>query len=166
MFPGKCAKNLTFFSQPTKIMQNKVFKKNLLVQNVLDASVNFQADGDILVLPCPWESDKEVTNGERVRFRGGIEVDPDGRTRVKRYRDGMNGQKHEVLFETPHGAVKMTRPQYHPSDNGRRRKDEEFVYVMFKFPKKYGATLTSTCFDEEADIIKSYFKTRKEETIW
>ena len=147
-------------------MQNKVFKKNLLVQNVLDASVNFQADGDILVVPCPWEDDKQVTNGERVRYRGGVEVGPDGRTRVKRYRDGMNGQKHDVLFETLHGAVKMTRPQYHPSDNGRRRKDQEYVYITFKFPKKYGLSLTKTSFEEEADEVLSYFKTRKEETIW
>ena len=146
-------------------MQNKVFKKNLLVQNVLDTSVNFQADGDILVVPCPWEDDKQVTNGERVRYRGGIEVDADGRTRVKRYNEGT-GPIHELLYETPHGAVKMTRPQYSPSDNGYRRFSKEFVYVTFKFPKKYGAALARECFEKEADEILSYLKTRKEETIW
>ncbi len=140
-------------------MQNKVFKKKLLVQNVLDASVNFQANGDILVFPCPWESDKQVTNGERVRYQGGIEVDADGRTRVKRYNVGANGPRHDVLFETTHGVVKMTRPQYHPSDNGRRRMDEEFIYVTFKFPKNYGGPLMKTCFEEEADEILSYLKT-------
>ena len=145
----------------------KQFKNDLLLQDVkMDACANFTMNGDILVVPCPWEDDKQVTNGSRVRYRGGIEVDPDGRTRVKRYNDGMNGQKHDVLFETPHGVVKMTRPQYHPSDNGRRRKDEEYVYVTFKFPKTYGAALTTAFFDEEADIIKSFLKTRKEETIW
>ena len=166
MFPGKCAKNLTFFSQFQLKMQQKNLKKDLLVQNVLDASVNFQANGNILVMPCPWESDKQVTNGERVRFRGGIEVDADGRTRVKRYNDGENGPKHDVLYETTHGCVKMTRPQYHPCDNGRRRKYQEFVYVTFKFPKNYGGPLTRTCFKEETDEILSYLKTRKEETIW
>ena len=44
-------------------------------QNVqMDGSINFQTNGDINVYPCPWESDKEVTSGERVRYEGGIEV--------------------------------------------------------------------------------------------
>ena len=165
MFLGKCAKILTFFSQFQLKMKQQHFNKDLLVQNVLDASVNFQANGNILVMPCPWESDKQVTNGERVRFRGGIEVDADGRTRVKRYNDGENGPKHDVLYETPHGALKITRPQ-HRSDNGRRNICREYVYVMFKFPKNYGGPLTRTCFKEETDEILSYLKTRKEETIW
>ncbi len=148
------------------MINNKNYKKNLLMQNVLDASVNFQTNGNILVVPCPWESDKEVTNGKRVHYKGGIEVDADGRTRVKRYNIGKNGPMHNVLFETAHGVVKMTRPQYHPSENGYRRKNKEFVYVTFKFPKKYGAALTRSCFEEESDEILSYLKTRKEETVW
>ena len=48
----------------------------------------------------------------------------------------------------------------------RRRMDEEYVYVTFKFPKKYGLALTKALYEEEADEIMSYFKTRKEETIW
>ena len=131
----------------------------------MDASVNFQLNGNMLIVPCPWESDKEVTNGERVRYRGGIEVDADGRTRVKRYKDGSKGPLHETLYETAHGAVKMTRPQIRPY-NGRRRIDEEYVYVTFKFPKKYGLALTKALYEEEADEMMSYFKTRKEETIW
>ena len=131
----------------------------------MDGSINFQTNGDINVYPCPWESDKEVTNGSRVRYRAGIEVDADGRTRVKRYNDGKNGPKLETLYETPHGAVKMTRPQVRPGD-GHRRITEEFVYVTFKFPKKYGLALTKALYEEEADQIMSYFKTRKEETIW
>ena len=59
------------------------FKKQLLVQNVhMDANANFMVNGDIHIVPCPWEADKEVTNGERVRYRAGIEVDADGRTRI------------------------------------------------------------------------------------
>ena len=147
-------------------MKTQTFKKQLLQQNVqMDGSVNFQTNGDINFYPCPWEDDKEVTNGERVRYRGGIEVDADGRTRVKRYNDGKNGPKYETLYETAHAKIQMTRPQIRPS-NGRRRMDEEFVYVTFKFPKKYGLALTKTLFEEEADEIMSYLKTRKEETIW
>ena len=147
-------------------MKPTFFRPQILQQNVqMDGSINFQTNGDINVYPCPWEDEKQVTGGERVRYRAGIEVDADGRTRVKRYNDGLQGPKHDVLYETPHGAVKITRPLYR-SDNGHRRLKDEFVYVTFKFPKKYGLTLTKALYEEEADQIMSYFKTRKEETIW
>ena len=143
-------------------MITRDFRKQILQQNVkMDGSINFMANGDINVYPCPWEDQKQVTNGERVHYRGGISVDADGRTRVKRYNDGANGPMHETLYETP----KMTRPQVRPGD-GRRRISEEFVYVTFKFPKKYGLALTKALYEEEADQILSYLKTRKEETIW
>ena len=133
----------------------------------MDASVNFQLNGNMLIVPCPWEDDKQVTNGSRVKYRAGIEVDADGRTRVKRYNVGKNGPMHDTLYETPHGAVKMTRPIYGTSHGKRqRRMDQEYVYVTFKFPKKYGLALTKALYEEEADEIMSYLKTRKEETIW
>ena len=145
-------------------MENQ--KKQILQQNVqMDGSINFMTNGDINVYPCPWEDEKQVTGGERVRYRAGIEVDADGRTRVKRYNDGLQGPKHDVLYETPHGAVKITRPLYR-SDNGHRRLKDEYVYITFKFPKKYGLALTKALYEEEADQILSYLKTRKEETIW
>ena len=141
-------------------------RKQLLQQNVqMDGSINFQANGDINIYPCPWEEGKPVTDGGRVHYSGGIDVDADGRTRVKRYNVGANGPKYDTLFETPHGAVKMTRPQIRPGD-GHRRITEESVYVMFRFPKKYGLALTKALYQEEADQIMSYLKTRKEETIW
>ena len=156
----------------SETMNTTKFQEQILQNAVqMDASVNFQLNGNILIVPCPWEEDKQVTNGERVRYRGGIEVDADGRTRVKRYRDGSKGPLHETLYETAHGAVKITRPIYRKSDScghraGERRMDQEFVYVTFKFPKKYGLALTKALYEEEADEIMSYFKTRKEETIW
>ena len=147
-------------------MKPTFFRPQILQQNVqMDGSINFMTNGDINVYPCPWEDEKQVTGGERVRYRAGIEVDADGRTRVKRYNDGSKGPLHETLYETPHGAVKITRPLYR-SDNGRRRLKDEYVYVTFKFPKKYGLALTRALYEEEADQIMSYFKTRKEETIW
>ena len=147
-------------------MKPTFFRPQILQQNVqMDGSINFMTNGDINVYPCPWEDEKQVTGGERVRYRAGIEVDADGRTRVKRYNNGLQGPKHDVLYETPHGVVKITRPLYR-SDNGRRRLKEEYVYVTFKFPKKYGLALTKALYEEEADQILSYLKTRKEETIW
>ena len=147
-------------------MKPTFYRPQILQQNVqMDGSINFMTNGDINVYPCPWEDEKQVTGGERVRYRAGIEVDADGRTRVKRYNDGLQGPKHDVLYETPHGAVKITRPLYR-SDNGRRRLKDEYVYITFKFPKKYGLALTKALYEEEADQILSYLKTRKEETIW
>ena len=147
-------------------MKPTFFRPQILQQNVqMDGSINFMTNGDINVYPCPWEDEKQVTGGERLRYRAGIEVDADGRTRVKRYNDGLQGPKHDVLYETPHGAVKITRPLYR-SDNGHRRLKDEYVYVTFKFPKKYGLALTKALYEEEADQILSYLKTRKEETIW
>ena len=164
--------HLPCLAKTLQIMRKQTFKKQLLLQNVqMDGSVNFQANGDINVYPCPWEDDKQVTDGARVRYRAGIEVDADGRTRVKRYRDGMNGPMHDVIFETPHGAVKITRPIYRKSDCGRHKAGErligdEFVYVTFKFPKKYGVALMKALLQEEHEEVMSYLKTRKEETVW
>ena len=147
-------------------MKTTKFEERILLQAVkMDGSINFQTNGDINIYPCPWEDDKEVTDGTRVKYRAGIEVDQDGRTRVKRYNDGKNGPKLETLYESAHGAVKMTRPQIRPY-NGRRRMDEEFVYVTFKFPKNYGLALTKALYAEESDEMMAFFKTRKEETVW
>ena len=169
MFPGKCAKIPTFrLANSIPKMTQKEFKKQLLLQNVqMDGAINFQTDGDINIYPCPWEDDKQVTDGTRVNYKAGVSVDDDGHTRVKRYNVGKNGPMHDVLFETPHGVVKMTRP-IHDSNRGKRRRrmDQEYVYVTFKFPKKYGLALTKAMYEDESDQIMSYMKTRKEETIW
>ena len=149
-------------------MNPEKFNEQILNNAVqMDASVNFQLNGNMLIVPCPWEDDKEVTDGSRVNYKAGVSVDADGRTKVKRYDVGKNGPMHDTLYETAHGAVKMTRPIYGSSHGKRqRRKDQEYVYVTFKFPKKYGLALTKALYQEEADEIMSYFKTRKEETVW
>lgn len=144
-------------------MRKQTFKKQLLLQNVqMDGSVNFQMNGDINVYPCPWEDDKQVTDGARVRYRAGIEVDADGRTRVKRYNDGKNGPMYKTLYETAHGAVMCTRGR----TKSTRRPSEEKIVVKLVFPRRYGLALTKAMYQEETDEIMSYLKTRKEETIW
>lgn len=56
-------------------MNSQKFQEQIFQNAVqMDASVNFQLNGNMLIVPCPWEDDKQVTNGERVRYRGGIEV--------------------------------------------------------------------------------------------
>ena len=133
----------------------------------MDASINFKMCGDINIFPCPWEDDKQVTDGSRVNYKAGVSVDADGRTKVKRYNVGKNGPMHDTLYETAHGALKMTRPIYGSSHGKRqRRKDQEYVYVTFKFPKNLGLALMKSLYAEEADEVMSFLKTRKEETIW
>ena len=142
-------------------MKNINFRKQLLVQNVqMDGSVNFQTNGDINVYPCPWESDKVVTNGNRVKYEGGIEVDADGRTRIKRWNRGARGPMYETIFETTHASVKITREdsKHHPN-RGR-------VKIDFSFPKKYPLELVKQLFREETLEIAAWLMTRKTNTLW
>ena len=147
----------TSLSQNQKIMIKNSFKKQILQQNVkMDGSINFQANGDINVYPCPWESDKKVTNGERVCYEGGIEVDADGRTRVKRWNRGSRGPMYETIFESAHAAVKITREK---SNRGR-------VKIDFSFPKKYPLELMKQLFRDETLEIAAWLMTRKTNTLW
>lgn len=144
-------------------MNAQKFQEEILNNAVqMDASVNFQLNGNMLIVPCPWESDKEVTDGARVRYQAGIEVDADGRTIVKRHNIGMNGPMYKTLYETAHGAVLCTRGR----TKSTRRPSEEKIVVKLVFPRRYGLALTKAMYQEETDEIMSYFKTRKEETIW
>ena len=144
-------------------MNAQKFQEEILNNAVqMDASVNFQLNGNILIVPCPWESDKEVTDGARVRYQAGIEVDADGRTIVKRHNVGMNGPMYKTLYETAHGAVLCTRGR----TKSTRRPSEEKIVVKLVFPRRYGLALTKAMYQEETAEIMSYFKTRKEETIW
>ena len=122
----------------------------------MDGSINFQTNGDINVFPCPWEQDKEVTNGSRVRYEGGIEVDADGRTRVKRWNRGSRGPMYETIFETAQAAVKLTRET---TNRGR-------VKIDFSFPKKYPLELMKQLFREETLEIAAWLMTRKTNTLW
>jgi hypothetical protein len=144
-------------------MNAQKFQEEILNNAVqMDASVNFQLNGNMLIVPCPWESDKEVTDGARVRYQAGIEVDADGRTIVKRHNVGMNGPMYKTLYETAHGAVLCTRGR----TKSTRRPSEEKIVVKLVFPRRYGLALTKAMYQEETDEIMSYFKTRKEETVW
>ena len=176
MFPGKCAKIPTFFSQTTQNMEtvNNSYKQQILHDVQMDTQTTFMNNGDINIYPCMWEQDKAPVTADGkglIRYRAGVMVEEDGRTRMKRYRDGLNGPKYETLFETAHGAVKATRPWIRKTAAGghkvgERMLNKEHVYVTFKFPKKYGRALIMSLYQEEVDQIMSYLKTRREETIW
>ena len=124
-------------------MKQTSFKKQLLQQNVkMDGSVNYMVNGDINIVPCPWESDKEVTDGQRIRYKAGVELDADGRTRVKRVNEGSKGPMYKTLYETAHGAVMCTRGRTKSS----RRLSEEKIVVKLVFPRRYGLALTKALY--------------------
>ena len=142
-------------------MRKEFLTKQLLLQNVqMDGSINYMVNGDINIQPCPWEQDKQVTEGRPVYYRANLEVLPDGQTRVKAKRTGRIGPLYQTLFETAHGTVKIVpqRKQRHP--------EREQLIVEFKFPRRYGLELTKKLYEEESDQIMSYFKTRKEDCLW
>ena len=142
-------------------MKPTIFKKHILQQNVqMDGSINFQTNGDINVYPCPWESDKEVTSGSRVRYEGGIEVDADGRTRVKRWNRGSRGPMYEIIFETAHASVKITR------ENSKHNPNRGRVKIDFSFPKKYPLELMKQLFREETIEVAAFLAIRKTNTLW
>ena len=163
MFPGKCAKNLNFFSQTTLIMEkaSNSYKQQILHDVQMDTQTTFMNNGDIHIYPCSWEFDKAPVTAEGkplVRYRAGVMVEEDGRTLMKRYRDGMNGPRYETIFETAHADVKRTREMNH----GQRG----CLKVEFRFPRRYPLSLMKSLFSEETEEIIAYFNSRKEETIW
>ena len=145
----------------------KNFKKQLLLQNVkMDGSVNFHANGNINFYPCPWENDKQVTRGGLVETKGRMAIEEDGTSSFKAYRSNT-GPRRQLLYSTRHATVEATGPIYRAgSPNRRRRLNMESIYVTFKFPKNLGLSLTKVLFEEEADEVLAYLKTRKEETVW
>ena len=145
----------------------KRFMKQLLLQNVkMDGSVNFHANGDINFYPCPWENDKQVTYGGKIETRGRMAVQEDGTSIFKAYRKNT-GPRRELLYSTRHAVVEANHPIYRSDRKSKvRRLDMENIYVTFKFPKNLGLSLTKIFFEEEADEVMAYFKTRKEETVW
>ena len=155
-----------FISQNSNQIMQKNFKKQLLLQNVkMETQTMFHANGDINIYPCGWEN-QQVTSGGKREPRGRMTIEEDGTSHFKAYRSGT-GPKRVHLFSTRHATVEMTRPLYvNDRKYPRRRLDMEHVYVTFKFPKNLGLALTKAIYQEEADEVMAYFKTRKEETVW
>ena len=165
MFPGKCAKNLTFFSQTTQNMkkENNSYKQQILHDVQMDTQTTFMNNGDINIYPCLWEQDKAPVTAEGkgiVRYRAGVMVEEDGRTRLKRYRDGMKGPKYETFFQTAHADVKRTR------ENSKHHPHRGCLKVEFRFPRRYPLSLMKSLFIQESEEVMAYLNSRKEETVW
>ena len=141
--------------------ENNSYKQQILHDVQMDTQTTIMNNGDINIYPCSWEADKAPVTAEGktlVRYRAGVMVEEDGRTRVKRFRDGMNGPKYETIFETAHADVKRTREMNH----GQRG----CLKVEFRFPRRYPLSLMKSLFCEETEEIMAYLNSRKEETVW
>ncbi len=95
-----------------------------------------------------------------VRYRAGVMVEEDGRTRMKRYRDGKNGPKYETIFQTAHADVKRTR------ENSKHHPHRGCLKVEFRFPRRYPLSLMKSLFIQESEEVMAYLNSRKEETVW
>ena len=140
---------------------NNSYKQQILHDVQMDTQTTFMNNGDINIYPCQWEQDKApvTANGcKRISYRAGVTVDEDGRTLMKRYRDGINGSKYETLFQTAHADVKRTREMNH----GKRG----CLKVEFRFPRRYPLSLMKSLYSQESEEIMAYFNSRKEETVW
>ncbi len=146
--------------------QNIIQAQQILAGEIgMDTHTKFHVNGDVNIYPCPW-TDEQVTSGGCKRPKGRMTIEEDGTSYFKAYRTNT-GPKRIPLFSTRHAAVEMTRPIYRTDCPGRvRRLNMEYVYVTFKFPKNLGLALMKALYQEEADEVMSYLKTRKEETVW
>ena len=145
-------------------MQNKNFKQTILQNVEMDTQTSFIANGDIMIYPCNWEADKAPVTADgqrRGNYKAGVAVDEYGKTLVKRYNIGKNGSKYEVIYETAHAEVKMTRPW-----KQHRFLNREKVIVDFKFPRKYPLSLMKQMFYQECEQIMAFLNSRKEDTLW
>ena len=82
---------------------NNSYKQQILHDVQMDTQTTFMNNGDINIYPCLWEQDKAPVTADGkglIRYRAGVMVEEDGRTRMKRYHDGLNGPKYETLFQT------------------------------------------------------------------
>ena len=141
--------------------ENSSYKQQILNDVQMDTQTTFMNNGDINIYPCSWEGDKAPVTAYGkpiVRYRAGVTVVDEGRTVVKRFRDGLNGPKYEVIYQTAHADVKRTREMNH----GRRG----CLKVEFRFPRRYPLSLMKSLFYKESEEIMAYFNSRKEETVW
>ena len=141
--------------------ENNSYKQQILNDVQMDTQTTFMNNGNISIHVCPWEQDKAPVTADGkplVRYRAGVTVVDEGRTVVKRFRDGLNGPKYEVIFQTAHADVKRTRELNH----GRRG----CLKVEFRFARRYPLSLIKSLIRVESEEIMCYLNSRKEETVW
>ena len=148
MFPGKCAKIPTFFSQQFRTMK----QKNIFIQNLqMETQTVFNQNGNIHIYPCDFEAGQHIVRvGDRASQKGRMVTEDDGTSHFHAYAKD-SGHRYNTLFRTAHGEVKETR---------------ENVIFQLRFPKRMGKALIESLYHEETDEQAAFIKTRQTETQW
>jgi hypothetical protein len=134
----------------------KMTKKDSKVQQILagnvkmDTCTSFYANGDVNIMPCPWECEKQVTDGGRRQPKGRMTIEEDGTSHFRAYAKD-SGSRYNTLFRTAHGEVKETR---------------DSVICQLRFPKKLGKALIESLYSEETEEQGAFIKTRRTEIQW
>ena len=131
-------------------------KKNSKVQQILagnvkmDTCTSFYANGDVNILPCPWEYEKQVTDGGRRQPKGRMTIEEDGTSFFRAYRHN-SGSRYEHLFMTANGELKRTKR-----------------HLIVKLVLPIGISrlkVIETLLDQMQEMVH-YIQTLKEQTIW
>ncbi len=148
MFPGKCARNPTFFSQFNPQMIKKVFIGNLQ----METQTVFTENGNINIYPCSFELGHHIVAGGMTEAsqKGRMVTDESGTSHFTPYAKD-SGSRYNTLFRTAHGEMKETRNS---------------VIFQLRFPKKLGKALIESLYGEETQEQAAFIKTRQTETIW
>ena len=152
MFPGKCAKIPTFFSQFDSTMQKKKSKvQQILAGSVkMDTCTSFFANGDVNILPCPWECDKHVTDGGRRQPKGRMTIEEDGTSHFRAYRHN-SGSRYTHLYMTENGEMKRTRTN---------------LIVKLVLPLGIGRIKIIETLMSQVQEIVNYIRSLKDNTCW
>ena len=131
-------------------------KKDSKVQQILagnvkmDTCTSFYANGDVNIMPCPWECDKQVTAGGRRQPKGRMTIEEDGTSFFRAYRHN-SGSRYEHLYMTENGELKRTRTN---------------LIVKLVLPLGIGRIKMIEALTTQIHEIINYIRSLKDNTCW
>ena len=134
----------------------KMTKKDSKVQQILagnvkmDTCTSFYANGDVNIMPCPWECDKQVTAGGRRQPKGRMTIEEDGTSFFRAYRHN-SGSRYEHLYMTENGELKRTRTN---------------LIVKLVLPLGIGRIKMIEALTTQIHEIINYIRSLKDNTCW
>lgn len=125
--------------------------QQILAGNVkMDTCTSFYANGDMSILPCPWECEKQVTDGGRRQLKGRMTIEEDGASHFRAYRHN-SGSRYVHLFTTANGEVKRTRKN---------------LIVKLELPLGIGKMAIIEALMSQIQEIVNYIRSLKDNTCW
>ena len=134
----------------------KMKKQNSKVQQILagnvkmDTCTSFYANGDVNIMPCPWECEKQVTDGGRRQPKGRMTIEEDGTSHFRAYRHN-SGSRYTHLYMTENGEVKRTRTN---------------LIVKLVLPLGIGRIKMIEALVSQVQEIVNYIRSLKDNTCW